>query len=226
MGLRWRFQVPSAPALFIQFSITSERGRFTAMKASTTQSGVIKAVIRSRFMAAGSAVQVRVDEPKGMSAMNPGDFAAEAVQAALQNAHYAEPPEIKRAFRYHDLPAEVTLHAETVLPELRVTEQASLDISDERLVLSTRLEIAISRAGVFDLRLDLPEAFDIESLTGDEISHWDGYGYVLINDDVEGCFEEVRAILRAERLTRRRQIGLIGFARDLIRSVPEADPTL
>ena len=59
-----------------------------------------------------------------------------------------------------------------------------------------------------------------------EISHWDGYDYVLINDDVEGCFEEVKAILRAERLKRRRQIGLIGFARDLIRSVPEADPTL
>src|SRR3546814_8909809 len=56
-----------------------------------------------------------------------------------------------------------------------------------------------------------------------EISHWDGYDYVLINDDVEGCFDEVKAILRAERLKRRRQIGLIGFARDLIRSVPRSE---
>jgi guanylate kinase len=59
-----------------------------------------------------------------------------------------------------------------------------------------------------------------------EISHWDGYDYVLINDNVEGCFDEVCAILRAERLKRRRQIGLIGFARDLIRSVPDADKNL
>ena len=59
-----------------------------------------------------------------------------------------------------------------------------------------------------------------------EISHWDGYDYVLINDNVDACYGEVAAILRAERLKRRRQIGLIGFARDLIRSVPEADPTL
>ena len=59
-----------------------------------------------------------------------------------------------------------------------------------------------------------------------EISHWDGYDYVLINDHVDGCFDEVRAILRAERLKRRRQIGLIGFARDLIRSVPDADKKL
>ncbi len=59
-----------------------------------------------------------------------------------------------------------------------------------------------------------------------EISHWDGYDYVLINDNVEECFDEVVAILRAERLKRRRQIGLIGFARDLIRSVPDADNSL
>lgn len=59
-----------------------------------------------------------------------------------------------------------------------------------------------------------------------EISHWDGYDYVLINDDVDGCFEQVTAILRAERMKRRRQTGLIGFARDLIRSVPDADTKL
>ncbi|WP_260581899.1 guanylate kinase [Sphingopyxis sp. PET50] len=59
-----------------------------------------------------------------------------------------------------------------------------------------------------------------------EISHWDGYDYVLINDAVEECYGEVMAILRAERLKRRRQIGLIGFARDLIRSVPDADKKL
>jgi guanylate kinase len=48
-----------------------------------------------------------------------------------------------------------------------------------------------------------------------EIGHWDGYDYVLINDDVETCFEKVRQILTAERMKRRRQKGLIGFVRDL-----------
>jgi len=48
-----------------------------------------------------------------------------------------------------------------------------------------------------------------------EIGHWDGYDYVLINDDVQGCFEKVRQILAAERMKRRRQKGLIGFVRDL-----------
>jgi guanylate kinase len=49
-----------------------------------------------------------------------------------------------------------------------------------------------------------------------EISHWDGYDYVLINDDVERCYQQVRMILEAERLKRSRQTGLIGFARKLM----------
>lgn len=50
-----------------------------------------------------------------------------------------------------------------------------------------------------------------------EISHWDGYDYVLINDEVERCFAQVRLVLRAERLKRQRQLGLIGFVRGLTR---------
>lgn len=49
-----------------------------------------------------------------------------------------------------------------------------------------------------------------------EISHWDGYDYVIINDDVEVCFEKVRAILEAERMKRQRQTGLIPFVRELM----------
>jgi guanylate kinase len=49
-----------------------------------------------------------------------------------------------------------------------------------------------------------------------EISHWDGYDYVLINDDIEACYTKVREILEAERMKRARQTGLIGFVRGLM----------
>ncbi len=49
-----------------------------------------------------------------------------------------------------------------------------------------------------------------------EISHWAEYDYVLINEDMNECLEEVRAILAAERLKRWRQAGLVGFVRDLV----------
>ncbi len=51
-----------------------------------------------------------------------------------------------------------------------------------------------------------------------EIGHWDGYDYVLVNDDAEACFQKVQTILDAERLKRSRQGGLIGFVRNLTRA--------
>lgn len=49
-----------------------------------------------------------------------------------------------------------------------------------------------------------------------EISHWDGYDYVLVNDDVGRCYADVASILAAERLKRSRQQGLIGYVRKLM----------
>ena len=49
-----------------------------------------------------------------------------------------------------------------------------------------------------------------------EISHWDAYDYVVINEDMDGCFAKVREILHAERMKRQRQTGLIPFVRELM----------
>ncbi len=65
---------------------------------------------------------------------------------------------------------------------------------------------------------DAPEVIEARmGRAAAEISHWDGYDYVLVNDDVEQCFAKVRTILAAERLKRSRQTGLIGFIRGLSR---------
>jgi guanylate kinase len=50
-----------------------------------------------------------------------------------------------------------------------------------------------------------------------EISHWDGYDYVVVNDKIEACYDKVLAILHAERMKRARQTGLIGFVRELMK---------
>ncbi len=50
-----------------------------------------------------------------------------------------------------------------------------------------------------------------------EISHWDGYDYVVVNDDIDDCFAKVVQILAAERLRRARQTGLVGFVRGLMK---------
>lgn len=50
-----------------------------------------------------------------------------------------------------------------------------------------------------------------------EISHWDGYDYVVVNDDIDACFAKVHGILQSERLRRARQTGLVDFVREMMR---------
>jgi len=49
----------------------------------------------------------------------------------------------------------------------------------------------------------------------DEISHWAEYDYVLINERLATCEEELRAIIRAERLRRDRRPDLVEVVRRL-----------
>ena len=49
----------------------------------------------------------------------------------------------------------------------------------------------------------------------DEISHWDGYDYVLVNDDLDATEENLRAILTASRLRLSQQPGITAHVRKL-----------
>ncbi len=49
----------------------------------------------------------------------------------------------------------------------------------------------------------------------DEMSHWAEYDYVIVNDDLDASVARVQAILTAERLKRRRQVGLADMVRAL-----------
>ena len=53
----------------------------------------------------------------------------------------------------------------------------------------------------------------------DEISHWPEYDYVIVNEDIETASRQIDAILTAERLKRRRRIGLTQFVRDLTKNL-------
>lgn len=77
-------------------------------------------------------------------------------------------------------------------------------IAELRRRLETR---ATDEGDVIDARMERARS---------EISHWDAYDYVVINEDVDACFAKVREILHAERLKRQRQTGLIPFVRELM----------
>ena len=52
-----------------------------------------------------------------------------------------------------------------------------------------------------------------------ETSHWPEYDYVVVNDDIEQAHAQIVAILTAERLKRRRRLGLTQFVRELTKKL-------
>ncbi len=51
-----------------------------------------------------------------------------------------------------------------------------------------------------------------------EIAEWHRFEYIVVNDDLGRAFEEVRAILKAERLKRERRVGLVDFVDGLLKA--------
>ncbi|MFO1141732.1 MAG: guanylate kinase [Amaricoccus sp.] len=63
---------------------------------------------------------------------------------------------------------------------------------------------------------DSPEVVARRMATSrDEISHWAEYDYVLVNENLKQCEEELRAIIAAERLRRERRPELVEMVRHL-----------
>lgn len=133
---------------------------------------------RGRFaVAAPESLLLRFGETIGVTPIDTADFAAHDVATApatKQPVALAAADPLRRAFRYDD-PATVriSLHVEEVQPELRVEESVAFSLGDERSVLSSSLQITVARAGVFGVQLTLPEGYEIESLSGPAVSHWD-----------------------------------------------------
>ena len=53
----------------------------------------------------------------------------------------------------------------------------------------------------------------------EELGHYSDYDYVVVNDDLESALEGVRAILHAERLRRRRLVGVDGFVDGIVKAL-------
>ena len=129
-----------------------------AVRNAVMQRGVVA-------LAASAAVQIDITSTEELSGINISDAAR-----LLAGSSEAS---IKRAFRYNQLPFAAQVSAEQVLPELRLSEETVVDVATEQIRLSSRLNVTVSKSGIFSLRIQIPEEFDVDSLSGDAVSHWD-----------------------------------------------------
>ena len=121
-------------------------------------------------VAAGNEVQIKEIIPDGLAPMDPQDFPSTLLELCRDQFPDAG---IRRAFRYSQpSSAALTLSAEPVEPHVAVTTNERLSIGKDRTLLATTIDAQISRAGVFHLRFALPEGMNVDSVSGNQLSHW------------------------------------------------------
>ena len=107
-------------------------------------------------VALATASDVQLGSPKNtnyanLSAINLEDFPNSLVPAGLT---------VRKAFRYSNPEAKVTVCAVAVQPDVRVETQETLSLGEERAVLASSLTVHITRAGIFKLSFALPRDFE------------------------------------------------------------------
>jgi hypothetical protein len=66
----------------------------------------------------------------------------------------------------------LNVHVETLQPQIEASARNRVRIGSEQIRLDTQVDYTIKRAGVFALRLALPDDFRVETVAGNEISQW------------------------------------------------------
>jgi hypothetical protein len=120
-------------------------------------------------LAFGEEVQAESIEVEGLSKVNPEDFGGQLLPRSKKGPALAL---LQNAYRYGAGEAKARLKVTAVSPELRAESWQLVSLGEDRLVVATDLSVSITRSGVFRLALEVPEGLEIESATGEGLSHW------------------------------------------------------
>ncbi len=118
------------------------------------------------FVAEVQPEAVKVD---GLSRVNPEDFDSGLLPRDANGNPLAI---LQHAFRYGKGEAKASLKVSAVSPELRAEIWQLVSLGEDRLTVVADLGVTITRSGVFRLDLEVPKELEIESATGEGLSHW------------------------------------------------------
>lgn len=120
-------------------------------------------------IASANEVAITAATPDGLAAVNPDDFPGDLARA---DGSAETPTVVRRAYRHGAGAAALAVELAAVEPELRVESESTVSVGEDRTVLTEAMTVSIRRSGVFSLKCELPQGYDIESVSGDALSHW------------------------------------------------------
>lgn len=120
-------------------------------------------------VATGNEVQLDDVAATAFSSINLEDFPTTGIEALKQRTPGLT---LRRAFRYAAGEGQFSIKASAVEPDVRVESQQTLSLGEDRTVLAAALNVEVIRAGIFKLSFDLPPSLEVESVTGEALSHW------------------------------------------------------
>ncbi|MEW6157650.1 MAG: hypothetical protein AB1813_09470, partial [Verrucomicrobiota bacterium] len=177
----WRFD-PDQRRLHVQFNAPQSRAFALRVRSQLSTSplpyeqgtGLIAMMeatgqVGLAGVATGSEVQLDQVQEEKLSAINLEDFPASLIAEAAKQIPGLT---LRRAFRYADATARLVLAASAVQPDVRVETHETLSLGEDRHVLAVQFVAHIARAGIFKLSFALPADYEIESVSGQALSHW------------------------------------------------------
>ncbi len=120
-------------------------------------------------LATDDEVQVGTVQAGAATTINLEDFPAGNVQAL---PHLGRVPVLRRAYRWGAFDEGLRVQALAVEPDLRVVAQQTVSLGEDRILIKCELSAVINRAGLFKLSMAIPADYDVESVSGSHLSHW------------------------------------------------------
>lgn len=120
-------------------------------------------------LASDAEVQIGEVTPQEATPINLEDFPADHVQSL---AYLGRVPQLRRAYRWDAAGGALEIQALAVQPDIRSTTKQTVSLGEDRVLIALELQAEINRTGVFKLSLAIPESYDVESVSGQQLSHW------------------------------------------------------
>jgi hypothetical protein len=120
-------------------------------------------------LATSDEVQLDSVTTQVLSPINLEDFSLDAASAFRGQIPGLT---VRRAFRYSDSAATISLRATAVEPDVRVETRDTLSLGEDHSTLADTFSVEITRAGLFDLSFLIPAGFDVDSISGQALSQW------------------------------------------------------